>query len=379
MREPLPVTLRLYQWASAAAAPAAPRLLQRRLKRGKEHAARLAERRGEPSLPRPPGPLVWVHGASVGEMLAVIPLIERIRALDFAVLVTSGTVTSAALAEQRLPQGALHQFIPLDAPRFVARFLDHWRPDLALFVESDLWPNLILACTDRTVPMILVNGRLSKRSFSRWRLLPGTIAALLRRFDLCLTQSSADAHAMPSLGAPRVSRDRQSQARRTRPARRRADIRPAEVARRRPRRHRRGLHASRRGERHHRRPSAASRKTPIAVDPDCAAPPGARSGHRGHRAGRGPFRCAALTRRVAEPRCRDLRRRHARRAWPDLPARSDRVHGRLAGAPRRAESDRGSQDGRRRHAWPARLEFRRNLRHARCSAWGRIRRRRRRL
>ena len=206
MREPLPVTLRLYQWASAAAAPAAPRLLQRRLKRGKEHAARLAERRGEPSLPRPPGPLVWVHGASVGEILAVIPLIERIRALDFAVLVTSGTVTSAALAEQRLPQGALHQFIPLDAPRFVARFLDHWRPDLALFVESDLWPNLILACTDRTVPMILVNGRLSKRSFSRWRLLPGTIAALLKRFDLCLTQSSADAQRYASLGAPRVSR-----------------------------------------------------------------------------------------------------------------------------------------------------------------------------
>jgi 3-deoxy-D-manno-octulosonic-acid transferase len=206
VREPLPLTLRLYQWASAAAAPAAPRLLQRRLKRGKEHAARLAERRGEPSLPRPPGPLVWVHGASVGEMLAVIPLIERIRALDFAVLVTSGTVTSAALAEQRLPQGALHQFIPLDAPRFVARFLDHWRPDLALFVESDLWPNLILACTDRTVPMILVNGRLSKRSFSRWRLLPGTIAALLTRFDLCLTQSSADTQRYASLGAPRVSR-----------------------------------------------------------------------------------------------------------------------------------------------------------------------------
>jgi 3-deoxy-D-manno-octulosonic-acid transferase len=157
-------------------------------------------------LPRPPGPLVWVHGASVGEMLAVIPLIERIRALDFAVLVTSGTVTSAALAEQRLPQGALHQFIPLDAPRFVARFLDHWRPDLALFVESDLWPNLILACTDRTVPMILVNGRLSKRSFSRWRLLPGTIAALLTRFDLCLTQSSADTQRYASLGAPRISR-----------------------------------------------------------------------------------------------------------------------------------------------------------------------------
>ncbi len=89
--------------------------------------------------------MIWLHGASVGEFLAVVPLIERLRAMNFAVLVTSGTVTSAALAAQRLPAGAVHQFIPLDAPKFVAQFLDHWHPDLALFVESDLWPNLILA------------------------------------------------------------------------------------------------------------------------------------------------------------------------------------------------------------------------------------------
>ncbi len=206
MRDHLPLALRLYRLAAIAAAPPlASRLLAWRLKRGKEHPARLAERYGEASLPRPTGPLIWLHGASVGEMLAVIPLIERIRAQNFAVLVTSGTVTSAALAEQRLPAGAFHQFIPLDAPRFVGRFLDHWRPDLALFVESDLWPNLILACADRAVPMILVNGRVSERSFSRWRLLPGAIAALLERFDLCLAQSSADAERYAQLGAPRIS------------------------------------------------------------------------------------------------------------------------------------------------------------------------------
>jgi 3-deoxy-D-manno-octulosonic-acid transferase len=205
VRERLPLALRLYRLASTAAAPLAPRLLASRLKQGKEHPARLDERRGEPSLPRPRGPLIWVHGASVGEMLAVVPLIERVRALNFAVLVTSGTVTSAKLAQQRLPAGTIHQFIPLDAPRFVGRFLDYWRPDLALFVESDLWPNLILACTDRAVPMILINGRVSERSFSRWRLLPGAIAVLLRRFDLCLTQSSADAKRYAQLGAPRIS------------------------------------------------------------------------------------------------------------------------------------------------------------------------------
>ena len=205
MARRLPLALRLYQLASGAGAPLAPHLLARRLNRGKEHPERLGERRGEASLPRPSGPLIWVHGASVGEMLAVVPLIEQLRAQNFEVLVTSGTVTSAALAEHRLPDGTLHQFIPLDAPRFVGRFLDHWRPGLALFVESDLWPNLILSCAKRKVPMILINGRLSERSFSRWRRVPGAIAALLGRFDLCLTQSAADAERYSELGAPRVS------------------------------------------------------------------------------------------------------------------------------------------------------------------------------
>lgn len=205
MRNRLPLALRVYRVASLAAAPpVASRLLAWRAKRGKENRARLTERYGQASLPRPVGPLVWLHGASVGEMLAVIPLIERIRAKGFAVLVTSGTVTSAALAAQRLPAGAVHQFIPLDSPRYVQRFLDHWRPDLALFVESDLWPNLILACADRAIPMILVNGRVSERSFSRWQLQPGVIAALLQRFDLCLAQSSADAQRFGRLGAPRI-------------------------------------------------------------------------------------------------------------------------------------------------------------------------------
>ncbi len=200
----LPLALRLYQFASFAAAPMAPHLLARRLERGKEHPTRLAERRGEAGEPRPDGPLIWIHGASVGEMLAVVPLIERLRARDFAVLVTTGTVTSAALAEHRLPAGALHQFIPLDAPRYVGRFLDHWRPDLALFVESDLWPNLILETGRRRVPMLMVNGRLSERSFRRWRRVHGAIAALLAHFDLCLTQSAADAARYGELGAPRV-------------------------------------------------------------------------------------------------------------------------------------------------------------------------------
>src|SRR5580704_19358671 len=176
--ESLPPLLRLYQVLSAAATPLAPTLLSHRLKRGKEDPVRLAERYGESRIARPAGPLVWVHGASVGELLAVIPLIERIHNKEFAVLCTSGTVSSAKVAEQRLPKAVIHQFVPFDAPRFVARFFDHWRRDLALFVESDLWPNLIIKAKQRAVPLILVNGRLSERSFNRWRIIPATIAAL---------------------------------------------------------------------------------------------------------------------------------------------------------------------------------------------------------
>jgi 3-deoxy-D-manno-octulosonic-acid transferase len=201
----LPLALRLYRLGCGLGSPLASKVLARRLSRGKEHPERLPERLGRASVARPNGPLVWVHGASVGEMLAAVSLIKRLREQDFAVLVTSGTVTSAALAEQRLPEGVLHQFVPLDAPRFAQRFLDHWRPGLALFVESDLWPNLICSCAARRIPMIVINGRLSERSFSRWRRVPGVIAALLNCFDLCLAQSPADAERYAKLGAPRVS------------------------------------------------------------------------------------------------------------------------------------------------------------------------------
>jgi 3-deoxy-D-manno-octulosonic-acid transferase len=203
--ERLPLTLHIYRLLTAALAPLAYALISRRRKLHKEHIARTNERYGESTVARPPGPLVWVHGASVGELLAVIPLIERIREKEFAVLCTSGTVTSANLAKRRLPRGTIHQFVTLDVPRFVGRFFDHWHPDLALFVESDLWPNLIMTGARRGVPLILVNGRLSERSFKRWRLVPGTITALLRCFDLCLAQSAADAGRFRDLGAPRIA------------------------------------------------------------------------------------------------------------------------------------------------------------------------------
>ncbi len=205
MPERLPLTLRGYRRLAAAATPLTSILLAKRLKRGKEHPVRIGERRGETAVARPSGPLVWTHGASVGEMLSLMPLVEHLRAKGFAVLMTSGTVTSAKLAERRLPPGVIHQFIPIDTPKFIIRFLEHWRPNLALFSESDLWPNLIIESTGRGIPLILVNARLSEQSFYRWRYAPTTIATLLRRFDLCLAQSGLDAERYAHLGAPRVN------------------------------------------------------------------------------------------------------------------------------------------------------------------------------
>jgi 3-deoxy-D-manno-octulosonic-acid transferase len=203
--ERLPFGLRAYRRVMAVATPLAPLLLSRRLKRGKEHPERIGERRGETMVARPPGALVWVHGASVGELMAVLPLIEQLRAQQLHVLVTSGTVTSAHLATERFPADVIHQFIPLDAPRFVFQFLDHWRPNLGLFVESDLWPNLILTSSKGRIPLVLVNGRMSEQSFKGWRSVAKTAAALLGKFDLCLAQSALDAHRFRELGANAVT------------------------------------------------------------------------------------------------------------------------------------------------------------------------------
>jgi 3-deoxy-D-manno-octulosonic-acid transferase len=204
MPDSLPMTLRMYQRLSSGLVPLAPALIKRRLKQGKEDPARVGERRGLSNDVRPHGPLVWIHGASVGEVLAAAALVERLRDLNLRILLTSGTVTSAAMVAKRFPPDVIHQYVPYDSPRYVARFLDHWRPSLALFIESDLWPNLILAGAARRVPMVLINGRMSPRSFPRWRRAQGTIAALLSKFDICLAQSKTDAERFAALGSRNV-------------------------------------------------------------------------------------------------------------------------------------------------------------------------------
>jgi 3-deoxy-D-manno-octulosonic-acid transferase len=179
-------------------------MLAYRTVRGKEDRARLNERLGIASLDRPTGPLIWVHAASVGETNLVMPLIEAITRMGLRVLLTTGTVTSAEIAARRLPFGAFHQFVPVDAPKYVRRFLDHWQPEIALFVESELWPGLIFALAERGIPPILVNGRLSPRSAARWAKAKGFRNALFGRLKLVLAQSDDDGARFKDAGALEV-------------------------------------------------------------------------------------------------------------------------------------------------------------------------------
>ncbi len=197
-------------WAAGAwaAAPALRLMLRRRVLRGKEIAERLPERFGQEALARPVGRLLWLHAASVGETLSVLPLLPLLPQ-DLIVLFTTGTVTSARLLASRLDPAlrdrVLHRFVPLDVPAWARSFLDHWRPDAAVFVESELWPNLLAGCRARRIPAGLVNARLSARSARRWRLADGLVRGMLGSFTWIAAQSEADAGRLRSLGGRTVT------------------------------------------------------------------------------------------------------------------------------------------------------------------------------
>ncbi len=198
--------LSLYRAVTTLAEPLITAYLHRRMAHGKEDRARFPERKGIAQQPRPAGRLVWLHAASVGEAVSVLPVLERIQAQPgTTALITTGTVASAALLALRLPAGAIHQYVPVDRLAWVRRFLDHWRPDLALWLESEFWPNLLTETHARGVPILLLNGRVSPRSFERWRRYPGFARHMLSCFQLCLGQTEADADRLHQLGARRVA------------------------------------------------------------------------------------------------------------------------------------------------------------------------------
>ncbi|MCU0983806.1 MAG: 3-deoxy-D-manno-octulosonic acid transferase [Acetobacteraceae bacterium] len=210
------LALGLWRLGGRLAAPLVPLWLGRRARRGKEFPARLAERRGESPLTRPPGPLLWLHAASVGESLSALPLLAALRAArpGLTALVTTGTVTSARLLATRLGgPGAepdrsgempaspwlLHQVAPLDIASWAGRFLDHWRPDAAVFVESELWPAMLGEIRARRIPAALVNARLSARSAARWARAQAVAAEALGTFGVILAQTQGDATRLAAL------------------------------------------------------------------------------------------------------------------------------------------------------------------------------------
>lgn len=166
------------------------RRLRSRLLMGKEDPERLEERLGISLAERPTGNLIWFHAASVGESLSLVELIKRISSSqpDYNFLITTGTITSAKLILSRLPSNAVHQYIPVDTPKAVEKFLDRWRPSLAIWTESEFWPNLISFTAARDIPMILINARISEKSYRRWRFFKKSLKNLIEKFNYSLIQ-----------------------------------------------------------------------------------------------------------------------------------------------------------------------------------------------
>ena len=198
-----PLALRAYRLAANLASPLAKPWLERREARGKEDGARLSERLGHSAIPRPAGPMLWLHGASVGESLALLSLIARAADLrpDATVLVTTGTLASAEVLAQRLPPKAVHQFAPLDTPEATRSFIEHWKPDVGVLIESDLWPNLLCAAKRSGARLALLSAKMSKASFERWRKFPASAIAIFSGFDLVLARDGTEAERFRALGA----------------------------------------------------------------------------------------------------------------------------------------------------------------------------------
>lgn len=179
------------------------RYIEKRKKHGKEDIKRFNERVGRPTKPRPQGRLIWLHGASVGESISMLPLINRLLELypDVHVMVTTGTTTSAEVMAKRLPERAFHQYLPIDNPSFSVRFLRYWQPTIALWFESEFWPAMLSQIKRKNIPLILINGRISNKSFKRWQQFDYIIKEIMDCFTACLGQSEEDAYRLRVLGA----------------------------------------------------------------------------------------------------------------------------------------------------------------------------------
>ncbi|HUG62483.1 MAG TPA: 3-deoxy-D-manno-octulosonic acid transferase [Methylomirabilota bacterium] len=205
MTRPADGLLSAYVGLTRLAAPLGRLVVALRRRRGKEHPERWAERLGDPGADvESDTATVWIHAASVGETVAALPLVDRIAGTGVRVVLTTVTTTSAAVAASRLPAGVVHRFVPLDVAPFMDRFLTTWKPGLAIFVESEVWPVAVARLAAAETPLVVLNARMSDRSFRGWSRFPRVAAAIFGRVGLCLAQSADDADRFRALGAPRV-------------------------------------------------------------------------------------------------------------------------------------------------------------------------------
>jgi len=194
--------LKLYAGLTRLFHSVTPGLLQSRARKGKEDPVRWRERLGETATPRPQGPVVWFHGVSVGESLSALPVIERLRddRPDIGILITTATTTSAEILAKRMPAGVVHQFAPIDTPQAAQAFLDHWRPGLAVFIESDIWPNLLAGLTQRGVPYALLSARITEKTYNGWQAWRGAMRQVLSGYSLVMAQDRDSEQRLMAMG-----------------------------------------------------------------------------------------------------------------------------------------------------------------------------------
>ena len=182
--------------------PVMRRVLARRICKAKENAARAGERLGIATQVRPTGRVVWMHAVGLGEVLALRPLIVGMQqvAPDLNFVITSTARSSADVLGQNLPANTVHQFLPLDGPTYMAKFLDHWQPCLSIWSEQDIWPGAIHDCAARDIPLAYVNGRMDNKSTAKRARLAGLYKKVFGLFDLITVQDEQTAENLSSLG-----------------------------------------------------------------------------------------------------------------------------------------------------------------------------------
>ncbi|MGO4908943.1 3-deoxy-D-manno-octulosonic acid transferase [Pseudorhodobacter sp. W20_MBD10_FR17] len=200
-------SLRNYRLLTQALAPLASFHLKNRLRKGREDAARWQEKLGQAGQARPQGRLIWLNAVGLGEVMALRGLIEAMGRADpdAHFLITSSARSSAQVIATNLPARTIHQYLPLDAPTYVARFLDHWQPDLSIWAEQEIWPNAVHACDQRGIPLVLLNARITAESAQKRGIIKAIYRDVLPRFQRIIAQDAASAAHLQALGASDVA------------------------------------------------------------------------------------------------------------------------------------------------------------------------------